>query len=150
MSKQQRIAFLAVASLIAVAAAVVLRPGGEDAAPRSAAAPQTPAPTATPTPAGDGTDPVATPTAKPKPRRPSVPRLRAGRERTITVEKGDTVRFAVVSNTAEEVHVHGYDVFEEAPAGKPIRVSFEADIEGVFEIELERSGEQIARLKVEP
>jgi len=150
MSKQQRIAFLAVAATIALAAIVVLRPGGDDAEPRSAAAQTTPTPTSVPTPAGGGSKATATPTAEPRPKRPEVPRLRAGRERTITVNKGDTVRFAVVPNTAEEVHVHGYDVFKEAPAGKPTRVNFKADIEGVFEIEFERSGEQIARLKVEP
>jgi len=147
MSRQNRIAFLAVAALIAVVAVVILQPGDGGREARPAAA-QTP----TATPEAMDSDPVASATRspKPKPKRPTVPTLRPGRERTITVNKGDAVRFAAVSETADEVHVHGYDVFREVPAGKPIRVSFKADIEGVFEIELERSGEQLARLKVEP
>ena len=63
---------------------------------------------------------------------------------------GDTVRFAAKSSTDEEVHVHGYDISKDAPAGKTIRMSFEADIEGIFEIEFERSAVPIASLRVEP
>jgi hypothetical protein len=33
-------------------------------------------------------------------------------------EKGETVRFAIVSDVDEEVHVHGYDVVKAVPAGK--------------------------------
>jgi hypothetical protein len=65
-------------------------------------------------------------------------------------DKGDQVRFVVRSDVADEVHVHGYDKTEDVPAGGSVRFSFPADIEGVFEIELEGRGEPIAELRVNP
>ena len=46
--------------------------------------------------------------------------------------------------------MHGYDVLKAAPAGRTVRLSFAASIEGIFEIELERSGTVIGKLKFEP
>jgi hypothetical protein len=63
---------------------------------------------------------------------------------------GDEIRFRVSSNKADEVHVHGYDVEEEIPAGGTATLSFPADIEGIFEIELHESETQIAELRVNP
>jgi hypothetical protein len=63
---------------------------------------------------------------------------------------GDVIRFRVSSNQADEVHVHGYDVEEEIPAGGSATVSFPADIEGIFEVELHGSETQIAELRVNP
>ena len=60
------------------------------------------------------------------------------------------VRFKVRSDAADEVHVHGYDVEEEVPAGGVASFSFPADIEGLFEVELHHSEAQIAELRVEP
>jgi hypothetical protein len=63
---------------------------------------------------------------------------------------GDEIRFRVSSNQADEVHVHGYDVEEEIPAGGSARLAFPADIEGIFEVELHGSETQIAELRVNP
>jgi len=63
---------------------------------------------------------------------------------------GDEIRFRVSSNQADEVHVHGYDVEEEIPAGGSAALSFPADIEGIFEVELHESETQIAELRVNP
>lgn len=63
---------------------------------------------------------------------------------------GDQIRFRVNSNQADEVHVHGYDVEEEIPAGGSAALSFPADIEGIFEVELHGSETQIAELRVNP
>ncbi len=63
---------------------------------------------------------------------------------------GDQIRFRVSSNQADEVHVHGYDVEEEIPAGGSAMLSFPADIEGIFEVELHGSETQIAELRVNP
>ncbi len=63
---------------------------------------------------------------------------------------GDRVRIAVRSDIAEEVHVHGYDRSREVPAGGSTTLTFVADIEGAFEVELERSHVQIAELRVQP
>lgn len=63
---------------------------------------------------------------------------------------GDDIRFRVSSNQADEVHVHGYDVEEEIPAGGSATLAFPADIEGIFEVELHGSETQIAELRVNP
>ncbi len=65
-------------------------------------------------------------------------------------DAGEQVRFRVSSNEADEVHVHGYDIEEEIPAGGTATVSFPADIEGIFEVELHGSEKQIAELRVNP
>lgn len=63
---------------------------------------------------------------------------------------GDEVRFEVRSDVAEHVHVHGYDVIQDVTPGKPVVFAFPADIEGVFEVELEDSATPIAELTVSP
>jgi hypothetical protein len=63
---------------------------------------------------------------------------------------GDEIRFRVSSNEADEVHVHGYDVEEEIPAGGSATLAFPAEIEGIFEVELHESETQIAELRVNP
>jgi hypothetical protein len=65
-------------------------------------------------------------------------------------DAGEEVRFRVRSDTADEVHVHGYGTTQEVAAGGTTTISFPADIEGIFEVELHESGEQIAELRVEP
>jgi len=65
-------------------------------------------------------------------------------------DAGEQIRFRVSSNEADEVHVHGYDVEEEIPAGGTATISFPADIEGIFEVELHGSEKQIAELRVNP
>lgn len=65
-------------------------------------------------------------------------------------DAGEQVRFRVGSDEADEVHVHGYDVEEEVPAGGTATLSFPADIEGIFEVELHGSEKQIAELRVNP
>ena len=68
----------------------------------------------------------------------------------LRAKKGDRIRFDVASDTADDVHVHGYDVSAAAAPGRRARIGFVADVEGVFEVELERAESPIARLVVEP
>ncbi len=68
----------------------------------------------------------------------------------IDVNKGDEVRFKVKSAIAEEVHVHGYDLMKDVPAGGTVTFEFPAELEGIFEAELEGQAEQILELRVEP
>lgn len=68
----------------------------------------------------------------------------------ITVSKGDEVQFRVESAIAEEIHVHGYDLMKDVPAGGTVSFEFPAEIEGIFEAELEGRAEQILELRVEP
>jgi hypothetical protein len=63
---------------------------------------------------------------------------------------GEEVRFRVSSDQAEEIHVHGYDISEDVPAGGTVEVSFPAELEGIYEAELERLGVQIAELQINP
>jgi hypothetical protein len=65
-------------------------------------------------------------------------------------DAGDEIRFEVQSDVADEVHVHGYDLMEDVPAGGTVSFDFPAEIEGIFEAELEERGEQILELRVNP
>jgi len=63
---------------------------------------------------------------------------------------GDQIEFAVESDVAEEIHVHGYDLMKDVPAGGTVAFSFPAEIEGIFEVEMEGQSLQIAELRVNP
>ena len=76
-----------------------------------------------------------------------------GGVKTLTYSRGDQVRLEVtLSKPEEEIQVHGYE--KEASAEKsPVRLSFPANIDGIFEIEVHRldgSEGQIATLRVNP
>jgi hypothetical protein len=148
-SRTHRLLLLAAAVAVVVAAFVVLRPGSDD---RSAS---TPAPAATAPAAGaTTTTDAATPNAKPK--APSIPTVRivdgkpAGGVKKIAVQKGERIRLRVVSDVADEIHVHGYDLKKDVAAGGTASFSFPASIDGRFEVELEHAGQQIASLEVNP
>ena len=69
----------------------------------------------------------------------------------LTYKKGDQIHFKVKVPFEEEIHLHGYDVAKEIPkGGGTVTYDLPAEIEGVFEAELEGRGEQILELKVEP
>jgi hypothetical protein len=74
----------------------------------------------------------------------------AGGVQNLEYTKGDDVRFDVESDVAEEVHVHGYDVIQDVKPGKPASFDFPAEIDGIFEVELEGTHTQIAELTVNP
>jgi hypothetical protein len=65
-------------------------------------------------------------------------------------KKGDQVRFTVVSDTADEIHVHGYDLMKDVEKGGSVSFSFKGSIEGRFVVELEDHKQQIAELDVTP
>lgn len=65
-------------------------------------------------------------------------------------DAGDEIRFEVESDTAAEVHVHGYDIAQEVEAGGSTEFAFPADIEGIFEVELEETATHIAEITVNP
>jgi hypothetical protein len=68
----------------------------------------------------------------------------------LTYGKGERVRFTVRSDSAEEVHLHGYDMSKDVKAGGTASFDFKADKDGVFDIELEGSHTPIAKLEVVP
>jgi hypothetical protein len=70
----------------------------------------------------------------------------------LTYGGGDRVRIEVrLDQPAEYVHVHGYEI-EEPAETSPVRLDFNADIDGLFEIEVHGAGGdvQIAELRVNP
>jgi plastocyanin len=137
MTTRARVALLAAVVVIAVVGFVVLKPG--DSKKSSSA------PTASTQQSG-GT----------KPSKPAVPQVvvkggkPVGGIKTITVNKGDQVRFVVNSDVSDEIHVHGYDFHKNVKAGGKVSFSFPAKIDGEFVIELESRGEQIISLVVNP
>jgi hypothetical protein len=145
MTRGQRFTFLGIAVVIAVVAVILLAGGGDETDNASDSA-QTPTPTATASEGEATATQTPTPTATPKP----PPLLQAGKVRRLSFDEGDTVRFRVRSDAADEIHVHGYDITKEVAAGKTATVSFKASITGIFEIEFHGSGTQIGELKVEP
>ncbi len=60
------------------------------------------------------------------------------------------MRFRVESDVADEIHVHGYDLKKDVPAGGSVSFSFPASIEGVFEVELEGRKSRSRRSTVRP
>ena len=67
----------------------------------------------------------------------------------VEVERGRNVQLQVSSDTADEVHVHGYDIYADVDAGGMVTIGFEASIQGIFEVELEDSGVLLLELVVE-
>jgi hypothetical protein len=138
MSARARIAVLVAVVVVGVAAFLIAKPGDDK---KSTTAATTPATTTTP---------------RPKPQPAPIPRIvvrnakPVGGVKTITVKKGDRVRFVVTSDVADEVHVHGYGFHKPVAAGGTVSFDFPAKIDGVFVVELEKRAEQIASLRVQP
>lgn len=150
MSRGSRITFLAIAVVIAIVAIVVLADSSEDDSGTQTAATATPTETAAPTEASPAEEETPTPTPTPEPTPPPPPLLTANKVTELEATEGETVRFRARSATDDEVHVHGYDISKDVPAGQTITMSFKADITGIFEIEFEEAGKEIAKLTVEP
>ena len=68
--------------------------------------------------------------------------------RRVEVALGSVVALMVTSDTAEEVHVHGYDILRAVSDGNPAHFAFTAAIPGVFEVEFEGSGRLLLQLEV--
>jgi len=154
MEKRQRMTLLGIAAAIAVAAVVIalVVGGGSDDQGDSDTS-------------NTGTQAAQTETAattqttedKPKPKpKPKVTSIKVeggepvGGVKEIDAKKGDTVRIDVTSDTADELHLHVYDVTKELQPGKKTRLQFKANVEGVIELELHESGNQVAEITIEP
>jgi hypothetical protein len=76
-----------------------------------------------------------------------------GGVKTLTYDKGEQVNLEVrLDRPEEEIHVHGYELDKPAESS-PVRLSFPARLDGVFEIEVHRtdgSEAEIAELRVNP
>jgi len=63
---------------------------------------------------------------------------------------GDLVEITVLTDVADEIHVHGYDLMFDVGPGIPVEISFEADAQGIFEVELEESELPLFEIQVTP
>lgn len=73
-----------------------------------------------------------------------------GGVQTLEYSAGEEIRFRVSSDAAEEIHVHGYDIAKDVPAGGTVEFDFPAELEGIYEAELEGLGVQIIELRINP
>lgn len=104
--------------------------------------------------ASDAPSPSDTAPASPSPTAPAPTarfevhsrKLVAG-PRTVEVKLGTDVVLEVVTDAADELHVHGYEKKVQVAPGSPTRVGFAATIPGVFEVEL-HSGVKLCDLRV--
>jgi FtsP/CotA-like multicopper oxidase with cupredoxin domain len=66
----------------------------------------------------------------------------------VEVDRGTTVQLTVTSDTDDSLHVHGFDIEGDLPAGEPATFTFEADEDGLFEIETHGSHLLLTQLVV--
>jgi hypothetical protein len=160
VSNAGRIAAAAGVVAAAVILFLVLRPGDDDEGASTTTAPTTTAATTTApatttrpaTTAPTTSAPVTTTTPAPAVTtfRIAVP---AGGPTSIArwrVKQGERVVIVVRLASADEIHLHGYDLSAPGGPGQPARLAFRATTPGRFEIELHETGRQIAELRVDP
>ena len=121
MSRTSRVVLILMAVVVVVVAAVVLSGSGSD------------------TTASSGAATIEIKDAKP-----------VGGVKDLTYNKGDTIDLTIKSDTADEVHFHGYDVHKDVDAGGTVNFTMPATIDGEFIVELEEHKQTLANVKVEP
>jgi hypothetical protein len=122
VSRNQRFVVLGLAVLILVVAVVVIGTGGSSNSTKDA-----------------GPTTVVVKNAQP-----------VGGVKDVTFKKGGTVDLTVQSDTADEVHFHGYDVHKDVDKGGSVHFKFPASIEGKFIVELENHKQTLANVTVAP
>lgn len=146
MSNLQRVLLVVGALVVLVVGLILASPGGNDAKKTATV------PTATTdAPAATTTQPAATAPAANATTIQIAGGKPVGGVKAIKAKKGDTVRIVVTStDTTSEVHLHGYDIKKNLKAGGSVTYSFPASAEGIFEMELEDTATQIAKITIEP
>jgi hypothetical protein len=101
----------------------------------------------------------STPAKPAKPAAPAVTRVAVkakggqpvGGTKTISIKAGQPLKITVVSDTADEAHLHGYDIEKELEPNQPALFNLKkTNLQGVFELELHHSGAVLAKLEVNP
>jgi hypothetical protein len=120
MSGRQRVVLLALAVVVVVVAFVVISSSG-----------------------GGGDDKTGGPaTIEVRDAKP------VGGVKDLEWKKGQTIDLTVRSDTADEVHVHGYDVHKDVARGGSVRFRIPATITGRFVVELEEHKQTLANVEV--
>jgi hypothetical protein len=116
--------------------------------------------TAAPTPPAQATAPASTAAAaqegSPSVSAPAEHRIEvtvvagqvSGDTGRVPVTAGERVTLVVTSDTADEIHLHGYDLTAPLEPGAPAELPFGAVIPGVFEVELHEAGTVLLTLQV--
>lgn len=71
-------------------------------------------------------------------------------ESVIRLTEGDSVTLIVSSDTADELHVHGYNLHLQLRPNEPAGLSFVANLTGRFPYELHRANVELGVLEVYP
>ncbi|HEX8855533.1 MAG TPA: hypothetical protein VF752_08015 [Thermoleophilaceae bacterium] len=144
----RRLAILVVGVIAIVVAFVVLNSSGNDNNDNKQASSTTSTTATTP---GQSTTQNTSASAQPAVKTVVVKNAKpVGGIQKLSFNKGDQVRFRVKSDVGDEIHVHGYDFHKDVKPGSSVTFSFPAKIDGIFIVELESRGEQIASLQVNP
>jgi hypothetical protein len=116
--------------------------------------------TATPSEAkgeGQGDGKPQKPEKPERPAEPEVPEIQieggepVGGVQEIEVTSGEDLRIDVRTDAADELHLHGFDLYFDVVPGKTNEIVVEnADIEGVLELESHTSGALLAEIAVVP
>jgi hypothetical protein len=122
MSRTQRLVLLGLAVVVIAVAAVVLGSGGGSGSAKT---------TGPATVVVQGGQPV-------------------GGVKHVTFKKGGTIDLTIKSDTADEVHFHGYDVHKDVTKGGTVHFKFPATIDGEFVVELENHKTELANVTVTP
>lgn len=135
-------------ALLGLAAAVVLFVALRDENETTTVAPSQEAGEARQTGSGDDKQ-----GPRPKPR-PTTIVVRNGEPvggvKELSFPRGGVIRFTVESDVADEVHLHGYDIAKPVKAGGKVSFAVPAEIDGVFEVELENAVIPLAEVTVNP
>ena len=121
MTRTARLTVIGLAVIVVIVAAIVLANGGSSSTKSS------------------GPATIEIKDAKP-----------VGGAKKLTYNKGDTIDLTIKSDTADEVHFHGYDVHKDVVKGGSVQFKFPATIDGEFVVELEDHKETLANVTVEP
>jgi hypothetical protein len=73
----------------------------------------------------------------------------SGVDAVVKVKRGSTVALVVTSDTADEVHLHGYDKSADVSKGGTATITFTATLAGRWEVELEKLGRRLVVLQVQ-
>ena len=72
----------------------------------------------------------------------------SGVEGRVDVKKGEQLVLRITSDVAEEIHVHGYDLYADLVPGQTAQLAFKADLPGSYEVELHDAGRPLFQLRV--
>ena len=146
MTGRQRIVLLLIAAVVLVAGILIAAASGGDDEPGQVD-------TSTGTPPGEEGPTTTTERRKPPAPRVETIRIRdggpVGGEKTFEYERGDTIRLRFISDAPGEVHIHGFDRYVDVGT-RPQVTRFQANLEGIFEVEEHGSGEILAKLEIRP